>query len=203
MKVMKSRVEFLQRVYPLIASTDAIVTTVQAWVNNNEMIARYGDLLSKSPLAQQIVADLKFMLWDMAYTWDCEYDGQISSTQGYEDIEKHFESLDGATGDPRREPISYAMDLKTLEQVAQIATEALKDIFERYFFEMPSDSNHIIVPHAVVRTLDKLQRDLPDKLFWLEQILTDVEYVIESNKGQDWKKVSKKPKNSPHTIQVR
>lgn len=191
------QLDFLQRVYLLAESTNSIVTTVRAWLSNDEMTAHYGDLLSNSPLAREIVADLKFRLWDMAFTWDCENDGQVSCTQGLEDIEKHFESIYGVASDSHGDPDCYATDMKILKQVAQIATEVLRDIFKHYFFMLPSDSA-MSIPGTVIVTLNRLQSDLY-KLSWLEQILVDVEYVIETNKAKACKKVSKKARSFSHS----
>jgi len=196
------QLEFLQRVYALRQNTNSIATTVQAWLSHDEIGADYGEQLSKSPLAQKIVHDLKFRLWYVAFTWECEMDyDPDASIQALEDIgNDSFESSYGGKDDSYRDPDYYAMDLQKLKEAAQIATEVLTDIFEHYFFMLPSDSP-ITIPDTLIPTLDRLQRDLPHKLYWLQRVLAG--YVIKTNTEQACEKFSKKPISVSHKSHVR
>ncbi len=179
MEQINLQLHFLQTVYRLRENTDSIVTTVQAWLNNEETTAHQREMLSKSFVAWKLVADLQFMLSDLAITLR-HYVEDDQNLQVLEAIGKDsYESRYGDTGGSCRTPDCYISELKRLEQAAQIATKMLMDLFEHYFFLLPSDSL-IDIPGEDMIDLSRLNRDLSDERCLLEGLLGDVELVIKT-----------------------
>ena len=188
MERINLQLHLLQVVYRLREDTDSIVTTVQDWLNNVETTDQHRDLFSKSPFARKIVDDLQFMLGDMAFTLKlCVEDNQ--HFQAIDTITKNrSESEHGDTGSSCRTLDCCVTELKNLEQAAQTATQMLMDIFERYFFQLPSLSLTNI-PHEAIMDLSRLWRDLSTDLYWLERLLGDVEFVRNTMNALDYERV--------------
>lgn len=177
MKQIKSQVEFLQRLYLLKETANSIAERAESWAKEDEESIPYGHRLMRSPLAQRVVRDLVYWSSDAATMLeDYTVDADPSAFQLLQDLGSRSLELGRGNSDGHATNINI-LDLNTLQLAVRTFSQIVDDVFQYLLFELPWTETEGKLDY-ITRTIRLLNGKLEEKLYWLGEILDDLEKIM-------------------------
>jgi hypothetical protein len=185
MDYIKSKVEFLERLYFLNNTGKLIVADTDSWTKTEEMSISFNHRLMRSPLAQRIVGDLAFWIWNAArilayYTVEAD-PSAFQLLQDFGDRRLKGPRWSGEVDSCASE--SRSLNLNELNLAARTLVEIIDDVFGRVFFDppislSPSPSQIRYGCDDISQYLRSVDGNLQREFYWLGEVLDDLGKVM-------------------------